>query len=952
VAPSDPDPASREAARALVGRAAEVERVVRLTGEAAQQGAALMIFGDPGVGKSALLNVAAGVFAARGGQVLAAAGLEHEAEIAFSALSLLLHPLRAHLTELDVPHRQGLSVVLGLADGPAPSRLVVANSVLALLRLMADRSPLLMIVDDLQWVDRPSAAILGLVSRRLAETRVGFLGAARTGEAGFFESSGLPELRVEALSSEAASSLVDAEFPRLAAQVRQRVLTESEGNPLALLELPAALSLPERAAEQVLPDVLPLGRKLQETFAARLVQLPDSARDLLLLAALDGTGELAVLHRVSAAGSGLDVLAPAEQAHLVRVDDSAGRVIFRHPLVRAAVVAASTSAGRRHAHRALAHQLTSQPERRAWHLAASCVQPDEAVSALLEATAASVLRRGDAVGAVAALIRAADLHPGGDQRSRLLAQAAFVGAGVAGDLASVPRLLADARQADPGHGESLQAAVAASYALLNGDGDLLTAHRLLVSAIETRTAALRTGRAGLGAGDHSAEVHSAVDPALADALHSLLSVCSWTGRADLWPPLLSAIEDLGPQLPRMLQLRVRVQGDPARLDPATLAEFDNAIRGLGEQSDPARIVQIAIAAIYTDRIDDCREPLWRVVRDGRSGGAITLAIRAMMALCVEDFAVGHWDEVDDLATEGLRLCADHGYGLATWFLRFGQAMVAAGRGDEDLVRSLTERMMGWAAPRGVGAVQMFARHARGLSALGRGAFEEAYQQLAAISSPGTLPAYTAYALKIPLDLVEAAVRTGRRDEAAAQVQAMRAAGLPSLSGHLALMTAAAAALCAPDADAAGLFEAALNVPGADRWPFDLARVHLAYGEQLRRRPAPAAARRHLGTALDMFSSLGAQPWVARAANELRASGRTRRRGDDASAGALTPQEREIALMAAAGLSNRQIGERLFLSHRTVGTHLYRAFPKLGITSRAALRDALTRTPEDGAPSAR
>jgi len=285
----------------------------------------------------------------------------------------------------------------------------------------------------------PARAVLGLVSRRLAGTRVGFLAAARTGEAGFFESSGLPELRLEALGREASSALVDAEFPSLAARVRHRVLTESEGNPLALLELPASLSLPERAAEQVLPDVLPLGRKLPSTFAARLVQLPGSARALLLLAALDVSGDLRVLQQASAAQDGLDVLAPAERAHLVRIDDSAGRLTFRHPLVRTAVVAASTSAERRHAHHALAQQLASQPERRAWHLAASCVQPDEAVAALLEDTAASVLRRGDAVGAVAALIRAADLHPSGDRRSRLLAQAAFVGAGVTGDLRNVPK---------------------------------------------------------------------------------------------------------------------------------------------------------------------------------------------------------------------------------------------------------------------------------------------------------------------------------------------------------------------------------------------------------------------------------------------------------------------------------------------------------------------------------
>jgi DNA-binding CsgD family transcriptional regulator/energy-coupling factor transporter ATP-binding protein EcfA2 len=936
---SDLDPASHAAAHALVGRSGELERVLRLAAEAARHGAALMIFGDPGVGKSALLNVAAGVFAAQHGQVLTAVGLEHEADIAFSALSLLLHPLHAYLAELDGPHRQALSVVLGLADGPGPSRLVVANSVLELLCLTANRSPLLVIVDDLQWVDRSSAAILGLVSRRLTGTRVGFLAAARTGEAGFFESSGLPELRIEALGPEASSALVDAEFPGLAARVRHRVLAESEGNPLALLELPTALSLPERAAEQVLPDVLPLGRKLQSTFAARLAQLPGPARALLLLAALDVSGDLRVLQQAGAAQDSLGVLAPAERAHLVRVDDSAGRVTFRHPLVRAAVVAASTSAERRHAHLALAQQLTSQPERRAWHLAASCVQPDEAVAALLEDTAASVLRRGDAVGAVAALIRAADLHPNGDRRSRLLAQAAFVGAGVTGDLRNVPKLLADARRADPGHGESLQAAVAASYALLNGDGDLLTAHRLLVNAIETHTRSL--GRAGPDANDTSA-----VDPALVDALHSLLSVCSWAGQGDLWPPLLSVIEDLRSRVPRTLHLRVQVQGDPARLDAVTLAEFDGAIRALREQADPARTVQIAIAALYIDRIDDCRESLWRVVQDGRAGGAITSAIRAMMALCVEDFAVGRWDEAHELAIEGLQLCDTYGYGLPTWFLRMGQALVAAGRGDEDLVRSLTEQMMRWATPRRVGAVQMFARHARGLSALGQGDFEEAYQQLSAISAPGAFPAYTAYALKIPMDLVEAAIRTGRPDEAVAHLRAMRVAGLPALSGHLALMTGAAAALCASDDDAAVLFEAALKVPGADRWPFDLARVHLAYGEHLRRHHAPVAARRHLETALEVFHRLAARPWVARAANELRASGRTRQQNDYASAGVLTPQEREIAFMAASGLSNREIGERLFLSHRTVGTHLYRVFPKLGITTRAALRDALTRASPD------
>jgi DNA-binding CsgD family transcriptional regulator len=942
---SDPKPTNQHVTHALVGRSPELSRISRFVAESSQQGGALILFGDPGVGKSALLGVAVDSFSALQGRVLLAAGLERETQIAFSTLSLLLHPLRADLVDLDVQQRQCLAVALGLDDGAASSRLMVANSVVELLRVSATRRPLLMVVDDLQWMDGPSAAILGLVSRRLAETRIGFLGAARTGEAGFFESSGLPELPVEALSPEASSNLVDAEFPALAARVRQRVLTESEGNPLALLELPVGLSEPEQVAQQVLPDALPLGRRLQSTFAARIAPLPDSTRTLLLLAALDVTGDLSTLQRATATSNDLDFLAAAERAHLIRVDDTAGRITFRHPLVRAAVVAESSSAERRHAHRALAEQLTTHPEQRAWHLASSCVGPDAAVSGLLEVTAGSVLRRGDPVGAVAALIRAAELHPDGERRSRLLAKAAFVGAGVTGDLHMVPKLLADARQADPEHGESLPTAIVASYALLNADGDLLTAHRLLVSAVETPILALMDRSA------MSASKTSAVDPALVDALHSLLSVCSWAERSDLWAPLLSPIERLGSRLPRALHLRVQVQGDPARLDTATLAEFDGAIHALREEADPAQIAQTAVAAIYIDRVDDCREALWRVIEDGRTGGAINSAIRAMMALSLEGFAVGRWDEVNDLALEGLQLCETYGYGLQTWFLRAGQALVAAGRGDQDLVRSLTARMMGWATPRRVGAVQIFAHHARGLSALGRSDFETAYLELSAIGPPGVLPAFTAYALRIPLDLVEAAVRTGRHEEAAAHVQAMSSAGLPAVSGRLALVTAAAAALCAPAETAPTLFEKALNLPDTDRWPFDFARVHLAYGEHLRRNHAPRAAREHLDAALHGFRRLGATPWVSRAATELNASGQTRQHNDSATVATLSPQEREIALMAASGLTNKQIGERLFLSHRTVGTHLYHAFPKLGITSRAALRDALAQMSlADTAPS--
>jgi ATP/maltotriose-dependent transcriptional regulator MalT len=282
-------------------------------------------------------------------------------------------------------------------------------------------------------------------------------------------------------------------------------------------------------------------------------------------------------------------------------------------------------------------------------------------------------------------------------------------------------------------------------------------------------------------------------------------------------------------------------------------------------------------------------------------------------------------------------------------LWFAKAIVAAGRGDHDTTRALTDTMDRWAAPRRAGVVRLYARHARALAALGRADFEDAYHQLSAISPPGSLASHVPLALWAALDLVEAAVGTGRHAEAAAHAAAMRDAGLAALSPRLALLTLGSAAITAPAGSAAGLFEQALAIPGADRWPFDLARVQLAYGEHLRRARAITGSRTCLATALHSFGRLDARPWATRAGHELRATGRAAQRTGEPGRAPLPPQEREIATLAATGLTNKQIGQRLHLSHRTIGAHLYRAFPKLGITSRAALRDALAFAGEPGKP---
>jgi DNA-binding CsgD family transcriptional regulator len=265
------------------------------------------------------------------------------------------------------------------------------------------------------------------------------------------------------------------------------------------------------------------------------------------------------------------------------------------------------------------------------------------------------------------------------------------------------------------------------------------------------------------------------------------------------------------------------------------------------------------------------------------------------------------------------------------------ALIAAARGDDEQVRELTAEMLRWAMPRGVNAARLAVHRASSLAALGRGDFEEAYREAAAISPPGIL---TPHALWVVMDLVEAAVRTGRQHEAAAHVTAMREAGVAGISPRLALLATASAALTAPPGAAAQLFEQALGLPGAGRWPFELARVQLAYGEHLRRVRATSAARIHLSAALSAFRALGARPWADRAAHELRATRMTVTTTPCHGPAVLTAQEHQIAALAAAGLTNKQIGQRLYLSPRTIGAHLYRIFPKLGISTRAALRDAL------------
>jgi hypothetical protein len=422
-----------QAPASLIGRHDDLDYITAFVDQAAVSGGALLLSGEAGLGKSVLLDAAAAHAETAGSRVLRAAGTEFEGAVSFAGLNQLLGPLLGRARGLSVAYRRALAVALGVREGSSPDQLLLSNAALALLVQAA--GPVLVVVDDLPWLDRASAVVLGVVARRLAGSRVGFLAVSRSGEDGFFDRGGLLVHEVLALSEAAAAELVGDRFPSLAPRVRQRLLAEAQGNPLALLELPVPLSGVQRAGTGPLPVWLPLSRRLQAAFESRITALPARTRHLLLLAALDGTGRLQTLQSAAPGPHGIDDLAPAERTRLVHVGEDGSRLEFRHPLTRSAVVALSTSAQRRRAHAALARHLTGEPERCAWHLAQAAAGPDERVAGLLEQTAHRIRQRGDAVGAVTALLRAADLTPPGAERSRRLAEAAYLGAVVTGGAA-------------------------------------------------------------------------------------------------------------------------------------------------------------------------------------------------------------------------------------------------------------------------------------------------------------------------------------------------------------------------------------------------------------------------------------------------------------------------------------------------------------------------------------
>jgi DNA-binding NarL/FixJ family response regulator len=487
------------------------------------------------------------------------------------------------------------------------------------------------------------------------------------------------------------------------------------------------------------------------------------------------------------------------------------------------------------------------------------------------------------------------------------------------DFSDASQLLDAARDAFPDRETALLYAGAAGYTLVNGDADIETAHRVVVEAVQTHLDARR-----------------AVDDSLRAALQVLGFICSLGMRPQLWAPFHKFMGELSDPS-KQLHLQDRIWADPARCSKSDLDELDNFI---GEVVvDRRRRLIVAGPAVYVDRLGPLRDGLLQLVRESRKASP-GQAVIALAALCADGWLSGNWAQLKRWSQQGLRLAAAQQLRAHDWTFRYFLGLRAAADGDSNTARTFADEIGRWSLPRGAGWPSACARHLLGFDSLSQGDFEEAYHHFAAIAEPGAVPSHAPHALWVSLDLVEAAVRTGRGDEAAAHARAMRQAGLGGLSSRMALLVESANALACGEAAAPELLARAVNLPSADRWPFEHAHVQLLLGESLRRNRQVKEARSVLTTASSTFRQLGASAWTARTEGELRAAGQPRSTPGSAHAAPLTPQEYEIAELAAAGMTNKQIAQRLIMSPRTVSTHLYKIFPKLGVTSlRCAARRA-------------
>jgi DNA-binding CsgD family transcriptional regulator len=902
-------------ASGFLDRTTEREVLAQLLAQVREgQSGVLVIRGEAGIGKTALLRYAARH--AAGFRVAQVAGIEAEMELPFSGIHQLCAPVLDQLDALPQPQQDALNVALGLAPGDIPERFLVGLAVLGLLSAAAEERPLLCLVEDAHWLDAASGLILGFVARRLQAESVAIVATIREPDTRH-DFDGLPELRLRGLAEDDARELLMSAVPgRIDDRVRDRIVAETRGNPLALLDLPRSMTSAELAGGFELLSATDLPGHLEEQYHQRAGDLPPATQRLLLLAAAEPVGDATLIWRAAQAlGIDRSSLAPAEDAKLVEIG---ARVRFRHPLVRSALYRAAAPSERRAAHRALAETTDpdTDPDRRAWHRAHAAVGVDEDVAAELERSADRARARGGAAAAAAFLARAAELTPDPAQRgTRALAAAQAKFDAAAADAAL--DLLATAELAPLDEFQRawlarLRAEI--TFARTRGSDApalLLDAARQLEALdaamarethLEAMAAAMFAGRLGDGpgvrqAGEAAQAAPAAERPRAIDLLLDGLATRFTEGYSAGLAPLRSAlaefrdVEELTDRDVRWLWLACRLAQDL----------WDDELwyvlstRGLSVSRETGALSVLPTAATYRAALH---------VHAGEFGAASALIAEA------------------DAITQAT--------GMAP--LKYASLMMAAWRGDEAEALDMFEAARVEGTARGEGMGLRVLEWATALLYNGCGRYAEALEAARRCCEEDDLGLY-GWSL---VELIEAGIRTGAADAASDGLDRLSERTQASGTDWALGIEATSRALLTDGGDAESHYRESVERLARTRGEVHLARARLLYGEWLRRENRRVDAREQLRAAHEMFSGIGAEGFADRARHELAATGETARRRTDDARGVLTPQEAHIARLAKDGLSNPEIGAQLFISPRTVQYHLRKVFLKLDITSRNQL----------------
>jgi DNA-binding CsgD family transcriptional regulator len=891
----------------LVGRESEQEQIERLLADAREgRGRALVLRGEAGVGKTALLQHA--VEAATGFRELHALGVESEAELPFAALDELVRPVLDLLDELPQPQANAMKAALALAQIENADRFSAYAAALGLLSAAAAHQPVLCVVDDAHWLDQASAEALVFAARRLDYDAVAMLFAVRDPASACFSAPGLAELRLGGLTADQAKTLLATTAPPLTRAALDRVVEAAGGNPLALLEF-----APGMATSPASEGPLPVSEAVERAFLERSSRLSADSRRALLLVAVSGSDAPEALwtaldlEQISA-----DSLGEAERAGLIV---QGRRLDFPHPLARSAIYHGAPPGERRGAHRVLAAS-TTEPDRRAWHEAMAATAPDEDVAAALDEAAAKARARGGLSAEAAALERAARLSPDAEARARRLFRAGLA-ADACARFEQAEELFAEASELTSDAELRADAVARRSYLVFNR-GDFEAAIELANSEAE-----------------HLAPATAARLLTSSGVIHALIHVLDIPGARRTAE---RAVELAG--------------GEEAASDPDIrhMLAWTWELSGLREQAlelirecagrvelGTVLAVDVANRFLFLEDYDSAQELFDRVVAYDRDVGALQFLGYALDMRSLLDARTGRLEPAYALALEALQLTESLGTDTATaaCLARLAHIEAILGRSADAVEHG--RRSLQISEKRGDRWNIVRARGALGLDALARGDAASAVQWL---SPAAEMLASGDHRLRnnfrLDGDLIEAQVRLGETRKAVRQLANLLEHAEESQSPWALAVGARCRAFVAEDDDVDEAFAAALELHTAEPSAWERARTELAWGERLRRRRQPRTAREQLHSALKTFERLGSQPWADRTRTELRASGERLPRGDPAAHDQLTPQELQVSLAAADGLTSKEIGARLFLSPKTVDFHLGRAYRKLEVRSRSEL----------------